>query len=214
MQFSLCHVERDHPPAFAIFHNEVEREILDKEVGFVLQGLLIQRVQHGMARAVRRGTGALSNPLAEVGRHAAKRPLINLPIFGARKRHAVMFELDDRGRRLLAHELNGILIAEPIRALDGVIHMPAPIIDAHVAERGGDAALRSDRVAARGKHLGQAGRRQTRLRKPKRRAQSRPARADDDHIVGVIDEFVVAHNRENPNTTRKIANIAAPPAST
>jgi hypothetical protein len=180
-----------------------------KKLASCFKRLLIEGVQHGMAGAIRRGAGALRNALAEVRGHAAERPLINPPILGARERHAVMFELDDRGRRLLAHELDGVLIAQPIRALDRVVHVPAPVIGAHVAERRGDPALRRDRVAARGKHLGQAGGRQTRLGQTKRRAQSRPAGADHHHIVAVIDEFVVAHIRGNPNATRKMANIAA-----
>ena len=149
MQCAVGHVECDHAAALAIFHDEVEREVLDEEVGLVLQRLLIQRVQHGMAGAIRRGAGSLRDALAEVRGHAAERPLINPPVLGARKRHAVVFQFDDRGRRLLAHELDGILIAEPIRSLDRVVHVPAPIIGAHVAERRGDAALRRHRVAAR-----------------------------------------------------------------
>src|SRR5216110_1511238 len=34
--------------------------------------------------------------------------------------------LDDRGRRLLAHELDGVLVAEPVRTLDGVVEVEAP----------------------------------------------------------------------------------------
>src|SRR5204862_4648288 len=70
------------------------------------------------------------------------------------------------------------------------VHVPAPIVGAHVAERGADAALRGDGVAARRKYLAQASRRESLLREPERGAQARAARSDDDHVVGVIDELV------------------------
>ena len=209
MQRAVGHVESDHAAAFAIFHDQVEREVLDEEIRFVLQRLLIQGVQHGVAGAVGRGAGSLRDALAEVRGHAAERPLINAAILGARERHAVMLQFDDRGRRLLAHELDGVLIAEPVRALDRVVHVPAPIIGAHVAERRRDAALRGDRVAARREHLGQAGGRETGLGQSEGGAQSGAAGADDDHIVGVVDRICIRSCLENPNTTRKIANMPA-----
>ncbi len=185
-----------------------------KKFASCFKRLLIQGVQHGMAGAVRRGAGSLRDALAEVRGHSAERPLIDAPILGARERHAVVLEFDDRGRRLLAHELDGVLVAEPIRALDGVVHVPAPIIGAHVAERRRDAALRRHGVAARREHLGQAGRGETGLGQTEGGAQSRAAGADHDHIVAVVDEFVLAHKFEDPNTTRNIANMPAPPHST
>ena len=42
-----------------------------------------------------------------------------------------------------------------------------------------------------GKHFRQARRRQALLGETERRAQARAAGADDDHVVAVVDEFVV-----------------------
>ena len=193
MQRAFRHVERDHAAAFAIFHDQIEREVLDEERGVVLQRLLIQGVQHGVAGAIGRRAGALRDALAVVRGHSAERTLIDLAFLRARERHAVMLELDDRGGRHLAHELDGILIAEPIGALHGVIHVPAPVVLAHVAERGGNAALRGDGVAARRKYLGQAGGGEPGLGQPEGRAQSRAAGADHHHVIGVVDELVFAH---------------------
>ena len=95
--------------------------------------------------------------------------------------------------RLLAHELDGVLVAEPVRPLDGVVHVPAPVVLAHVAERGADAALRGHRVAARRKQLGDAGGRQPALGQTERGAQAGAAGADDDDVVAVVDELVGAH---------------------
>ena len=164
-----------------------------KNVRRVPDRLLIQRVQHRVAGAIRRRAGALRDALAVVRGHAAERALVDAAVVGARERHAVVLELDDRGRRFLAHELDRVLVAQPVRALDGVVHVPAPVVLAHVAERRADAALRRHGVAARRKHLGDAGGRQSGFGKTQRGAQARAARADDQHIVGVVDEFVVAH---------------------
>ena len=212
VQRALGHVERDHTAALAIFHNEVEGEVLDEELGIVLQGLLIQGMQHGVAGAGGCRAGALRDALAVVGGHAAERALIDLALLRARERYPVMLELDHRRGRHLAHELDGILIAQPVGAFHGVIHVPAPVILAHVAECGGNTALRGDRVTARGEHLGQAGGGESGLRQTERRAQSGAAGSNHHHIVGVVDELVLAHGFKS--AMRRIAKIPAPPHST
>ena len=159
----------------------------------MLQRLLVERVQHGVAGAVGGRAGALRRALAVVRRHAAERALVDLAVLGARERHAVVFQLDDGAGACLAHVLDGVLVAEPVRALDRVVHVPAPVVLAHVAERGADAALRRHRVTAGREHLGDAGRAEAGLGQPEGRAQSGTAGADDDHVVAVIDEVVVAH---------------------
>jgi hypothetical protein len=45
--------------AGAVFHDQVEREVLDEEVDGVAQRLAVERVQHGVAGAVGGGAGAL-----------------------------------------------------------------------------------------------------------------------------------------------------------
>ena len=214
MQPARGQVERDHAAAGAVLHDEVEREVFDEELGVVLDRLLVQRMQHRVAGAVGRRAGALRRALAVVRGHAAERPLVDAAVVGARERHAVVLELDDRGRRFLAHELDGVLVAEPVRALDGVVEMEAPVVLAHVAERGGDAALRRHRVAARREHLGDAGGRQAGFGKAQRRAQARAAGADHDDVVGVIDEFVVFHAVVQDRASARIAKMPATAAPT
>src|SRR5277367_244496 len=94
MQRAVGHVESDHAAAFAIFHNQIEGEVLDEEARFVLERLLIQSVQHGMTGAISRGASALRDSLAVMRGHAAERPLVNAAVFGARKRHAIVLEFD------------------------------------------------------------------------------------------------------------------------
>src|SRR5690606_15255830 len=119
--------------------------------------------------------------------------LIDSAILGARERQTVMLELDHRIRCVLAHELDRVLIAEPVRPLHGVVHVPAPIVLAHVAERRADAALCSDRMTARREHLRDARSRQTRMRQTECRTQSGATRADDDDVETMIDELIRAH---------------------
>src|SRR3546814_549876 len=77
MDRTVLHAERDHTPAYAIFHDEIEREIFDEEIGVVFQALLIKRVQHGVAGAVGSGAGALRRrSRAHILHHAAEGALI------------------------------------------------------------------------------------------------------------------------------------------
>ena len=68
-----------------------------------------------------------------------------------------MLDLVDGAGRLAAEIFDGVLVAQPVGPLDRVVHVPAPIVVAHIAERGGDAALRRHGMAARREHLGDAG---------------------------------------------------------
>ena len=212
VQRAFGQIEGHDAAAHAVLHDQIDREVLDEERRRVPDRLLIERVQHRVAGAVGRRAGALRDALAVMRGHAAEGALIDAAALGARERHAVVLELDDRGRRLLAHELDGVLVAEPVRALDGVVHVPAPVVLAHVAERGADAALRGDRVAARREELGDAGGGQARFGQPERGAQAGAAGADDDDVVGVIDELVSAHAGPR-SAMRSTANTPPPRAA-
>ena len=67
------------------------------------------------------------------------------------------------------------------------------VVLAHIAERRADTALRGYRVAARRKNLGDTRGLEILVRETKGRAQPGTAGANDDHIVIMIDELVVAH---------------------
>src|ERR1700690_2393774 len=101
-----------------------------------------------------------------------------------------MFQLEDCRDGLPAHVLDRILVAEPIRPFDRIVHMPLPTVLAEVAEAGCNAALSCNRVTARRKHLCDASGRQARLYGALRGAQTGTARTDDDDIKRMVDEFV------------------------
>src|SRR3546814_14465676 len=89
-----------------------------------------------MTGTVGSGAGALRRlAFTVLRRHATKRTLINLAFRGARERHTVMFKLDDRGDGFTGHVLDRILVTEPVGTLDGVVHVPQPMVLGHIAER-------------------------------------------------------------------------------
>ena len=188
MDGAVVEIDRDHAAAAAVVvHDQVDGEIFDEELGRMAQRLAVHGVQHGVAGAVGGGAGALRGALAVVRGHAAERALIDLAVFlAARERQAPMLQLVDRFRRVAAQIFDGVLVAEPVGALDGVVHVPAPVVLAHIAERRGDAALRRDGVRAGREHLGDAGGAQARLAAADHGAQPRAAGADHDHVVGVV----------------------------
>ena len=159
MDRAVVEIDGDDAAAAAVLvHDQVDGEIFDEEFGRMAQRLAVHGVQHGVAGAVGGGAGALRGAFAVMRGHAAERALIDLAVFlAARERQAPVFQLVDRFRRVAAHIFDGVLVAEPVRALDGVVHVPAPVVLAHIAERRGDAALRRHRMRAGREHLGDAG---------------------------------------------------------
>ena len=152
--------------------------------------LAVERVQDGVAGAVCGGAGALRDSLAEIGGHAAERALVDLAGFRAGEGHAPMVQFVDRGRRVAAHVFDRVLVAEPIGALDGVVHVPAPVVRAHVAERRGNAALRRDRMRAGREDLRDARGAQPRLGAADAGAQTRAARANHDDVERVVGDRI------------------------
>jgi hypothetical protein len=96
---------------------------------------LVHRVQHGVAGAVGRSAGTAHRLLAEVRHVAAERALVDLAVVEAVEGHAVVLEFDDDFVGLAAHELDRVLVAEPVGALDGVVHVPVPVVLLGVAQR-------------------------------------------------------------------------------
>ena len=144
-----------------------------------------------MPCAVSRGAGPARHLLAVLDSLAAKGTLIDPAIVGAGERHAVMFQLQHRRHRLPAHILDGVLVAEPVRALHRVVHMKTPVVAvAHVSQRGRHATLRRHGMTASRKHLRHAGRRQPRRCHSQRRSQPGATGTDDHHVVAVVNDVV------------------------
>jgi hypothetical protein len=143
---------------------------------------------------------AMPSPIGQVftPRHlvAAERALIDPAVGSARERHAHMLELDHRVDRVPGHVLDRLLVAEPVRALDRVVHVPAPVVltHAHVAEGGADPALRRNGMAAGRINLADASGLEAGAGRAESRAQTRPA-ADYDDVVAVGFDRVSSGHR-------------------
>ena len=177
------HLQRRHADHIAFgITDQVERHPFDEEIGARLDVLLIQRVQHRVACAVGRGAGALHRLFTVVGGVTAEGALVDRAVRVAVKGHAEMFELVNDLRRLAAHELDGVLVAQPVAALDGVVEVVVPVVLGHVAQARTDTALRSHGVRARREHLRQHRDIQAGARELQRRPHAGAAGADDHHI--------------------------------
>jgi hypothetical protein len=63
----------------------------------------------------------------------AEGPLVDGAVRVAVEGHAEVLELVDDVRCLAAHELDRVLVTEPVAALDGVVEVVVPVVLGHVA---------------------------------------------------------------------------------
>ena len=190
VQSAVVQVPCKDAAADALVHDQVQGEVFNEELGVVFQRLLIQGVQDRVPGAVGGGAGALGGAGAVVRGHAAEGALVDLALRGARERHAVMLQFDHGRGGLAAHVFNRVLVAQPVRALDRVIHVPSPVVLPHVAQCRAHAALRGHGVAAGGEDLGHACGAEALGGHAERGAQARAARADDDDVVAMVNDVV------------------------
>ena len=181
--FGSLDLHRHHAQHVAVLvADQIERHPLHEEVGVGLDVLLIQGVQQRMTGAVGCGTGARHRVLAVILHVAAERTLVDLAAVQPIERHAVMLQLVHHFRCGAAHVFDGILIAEIVRTLHRVVHMPVPVVFVDVAQRSGDAALSRHGMRTCGEHLGQHRDFQARLGQRQCGAHPRTARAHHHHI--------------------------------
>ena len=144
-------------------------------------------MQKRMSRPIRRSTTPIRLPtLPKLQRLAPQRPLINPALVRPTKWHPVSLQLVHRGGRLARHVVDGVLVAEPVGPLDRVVHVPAPVVFAHVAEGGVDAALGGHGVRARGEEFGYAGGVEAAGGETECGAEAGAAGSDDDGAGGWV----------------------------
>ncbi len=191
MDRTVVEVPGNNTGADAVSHDQIERKIFDEKLRIILKRLAIKRVQDGVAGTVSSSAGALyRRTITKVLHVATEWALINLTFFGTRERNAVMFQLIDRGRRFTRQIFHGISIAQPVRSLNGIVHVPLPAIRTHILERSRNTTLRRNRMGARRENLGDASRLQTLFGHAKRCTQSGTTGTNDDDIELVIDERI------------------------
>ncbi len=153
VQFSGRQLDGHDARGPAVHEQQVEHLELVEEVDLVLQALLVEGLQDHMPGAVGGVAGAVHRLAGHVVGVPAKGPLRDLPFGRAVEREAHVLELEHGIDGLIAHELDGILIAEIIGALDRIIGVPLRLVFLQVAEGGADAALRGAGVGTRGVEL-------------------------------------------------------------
>jgi hypothetical protein len=105
-------------------------------------------MEHSMTGSVGSGTGSLNSVLAEFLSMSTEATLENPAVFDAAEGHAHVFEFDNNFGSHTAHEFYGVLIAKVIASLDGVEHVPDPVVGLHVAQGRRNASLSRYRMRA------------------------------------------------------------------
>ncbi len=102
---------------------------------------------------------------------------------------APVLELVDVARRFVAEDLDRVLVAEVVRALDGVERVLLGVVVRRVAKSGVDPTLGSAGVAAHGVDLGDDGHVGAHVERLDRGAHTRAAATHDQHVVLRVHDF-------------------------
>ena len=157
------------PDAAVAVVDQLEREQLLVDGDAALDDLLVEHLDQHVAGDV--------GGVGRAGRAAgAERALGDAAVVRAREDRAPVLELVDVARRLGADDLDRILVAQVVGALDGVEGVLLGAVLAGVSERGVDAALGRARMAAGRMELGDDRRRRRRSGTPRSPRASPPTR--------------------------------------
>ena len=133
MQRAIVKFPSNDARAAPVRHDQIKRKIFNKKFSVVFKRLPVKRVQNCVTRAVSGSAGALhGGAFAKFCGVAPKGALINFTLFRARKGHAVMLKFIDRFGSFACQIFHSVCIAQPVRAFDGVIHVPLPIVGTHI----------------------------------------------------------------------------------
>jgi hypothetical protein len=173
---ALEQVPRDHALAAIVVDDELPREVLLVRPDLSLHDLLVEDVDEDVTRDV---CGVRRTGLAR----GAERPLCDAAVGRPREDGAPVLELVNVSGRLVAEDLDRVLVAEVVGALDGVVRVLLGIVLGRVPEGRVDAAfgragVASDRVDLRDHRHVRAG-----VERLYRCAHARAARTDDDDVV-------------------------------
>src|SRR5579859_2140104 len=102
-----------------------------------------------MPGAISRVTGPSNRGFAEVACVAAKAALVDASVGRAVKRQAAMFKLIDGIDSFARQDLCRGLVYQVVAPLDGIVHVPFPVVFFLVAQRGCDTPLRCAGVRTR-----------------------------------------------------------------
>ncbi len=146
---------RPPEPELPTVGEQVHDVVLVVELDAVLDGLLVQGLQDHVPGPVGREARPPDRPLPVVAGVAAEPALVDLAVGRPVERQAHVLELDHRLDGLAGQDLGRVLVDQVVATLDGVEHVPLPVVLLEVPEGGTDAALGGAGVGAGGIELGQ-----------------------------------------------------------
>lgn len=192
MQATILQIDGQNAATLVILEDQIQSKVLHKVVAVVAQRLAIQGVQQRVTRTISDGTTSVRlSTLAELQALTTESALIDLSILGTREGHAVVLQFDDSLGCLTCHIMDGILIAQPITALDRVVHVPLPIILLHVTQCGIDATLGGNCVRSCGEKLRYHCGLETLGDQSKCSTQTRSAGTNNNRIVRMIHNGIL-----------------------
>ena len=124
----------------------IQQLVLVEEVDVVLDPLLVKGLDDHVTGTVSGVAGAPNRSGAELTAVPAEPALIDLAIRCAIEGKPHVLQLDDRVDRLPREHLRRILIHQVVATLDGVEHVPFPVVLFRVPKRGADSTLRGTGV--------------------------------------------------------------------
>ena len=213
LQPSVEEVPADDALAAVVVHDELPREELLVDLELPLHDLLVEDLDEHVAGDV----GRIRRPRRARGAEGA---LGDPAVLGAREDRAPVLELVDVARRLLAQDLDRVLVAEVVGALDGVEGVDLRVVLGGVPERRVDPALRGAGVAARGMDLRDEGYVGSLVVRLDRGAHARAAGADDQDVVTRFHYLRTLHNGAEhaigppTGSTRQFVSRRRPPPRT
>jgi hypothetical protein len=127
-------LERDDPARAAVLADQqIQRVELIEEIDLMLDSLLVERLQDHVTSAICGITGALDRPFAEVPRVTPESALVHTPVRKAVEGQTHVLQLEHGIDRFPGQYRRGILVDQIVATLDGVEHVPLPVIFFDVA---------------------------------------------------------------------------------
>ena len=129
-RFAGLHADGDDTNnSTVLVFDDIRSKPFIEETGIVFQVALIEGMQKRMSGSVSSGAGTCSlSALAVILGLPTKGTLVDTAIFITGKRQPHMLQFEHCLRTFTAHVFDSILVTDIVRPLDGVIHMPAPVI--------------------------------------------------------------------------------------
>ena len=183
--FTGFDADGDHTDELALrVLHQIDRVVLVQERGTGFQVALIKGVQQRVTGTVGRSAGTGSLPaFTVILRLAAEWTLVDTALLGTGERQTHVVQLEHRGRAFLTHVFDSVLVTDVVGTLDGIVHVPAPVIvRVGGGDGAGDATLGRYGVRARREHLGDHGSLVTALGQLQRSAHASTAATNNDGV--------------------------------